>query len=98
LIAIPSISYAGRPLGIGAALAIRAVGGPMLGATIAAAAGWWLQTVFLISLSSIFRIFLAAALCASIYLLIVVGLLRITEPIGVAVRLAQDIWTRATQR
>jgi O-antigen/teichoic acid export membrane protein len=98
LIAVPSISYAGRPLGIGAALVIRAVGGPLLGATIAAAAGWWLQTVLLVNLSSIFRIFLAAALCTSIYLLIVVGLLRITEPIGVAVRLAQDFWARATQR
>ena len=49
LIALPSVIYAGRPLGIGAALVIRAVGGPMLGATIAVAAGWWLQTIFLVN-------------------------------------------------
>jgi O-antigen/teichoic acid export membrane protein len=94
LIAFPSVSYAGRPLGIGAALVIRAVGGPLLGATIAAAAGWWLQTAFLVNFSSLFRIFLSASLCISIYLLIVVGLLRITEPIRVAGRLVQHFGVR----
>jgi O-antigen/teichoic acid export membrane protein len=98
LIAVPSISYAGRPLGIGAALVIRAVGGPLLGAAIAIAAGWWLQTILLVDFSSLFRIFLSASLCTSIYLLIVVGVLRITEPIRVAVRLAQDFGARAAQR
>jgi PST family polysaccharide transporter len=95
LIAFPSVSYAGRPLGIGVALVIRAVGGPLLGATIAAAAGWWLQIAFLLNFSNLFRIFLSASLCISIYLLIVVGLLRITEPIRVAGRLAQHFRTRA---
>lgn len=98
LIAFPSIVYAGRPLGIGAALVIRAVGGPLLGAIITLAAGWWLQAIFLVNFSTLFRIFLSAFLCASIYLLIVVGLLRITEPIGVAVRLVQDFGPRAAHR
>ena len=98
LIAFPSVIYAGRPLGIGAALVIRAVGGPLLGATIAVAAGWWLQAIFLADYSTLFRIFLSAFLCASIYLLIVVGLLRITEPIRVAGSLVQDFRARAAQR
>src|SRR5262249_46815817 len=37
LIAVPSISYAGRPIGIGAALVIRAVGRQLIGAISAAA-------------------------------------------------------------
>jgi PST family polysaccharide transporter len=98
LIAIPSVSYAGHPLGIGAALVIRAVRGPFLGAIIAVAVGWLLQTVFLVNFPSLFRIFLSASLCLSAYLLIVLGLLRITEPIRVAVRLAQDFGVRAAQR
>jgi len=84
LIAFPSVSYAGRPLGIGAGLAIRAVGGPLLGATIACAAGWWLQAAFFGYFTSLFRIFLSILVCTSIYLLILVGLLRVTEPIRVA--------------
>jgi PST family polysaccharide transporter len=98
LLALPSIQYAGRPFGIGAALVIRAVGGPLLGATIAAAAGWWLQPVFLANSSALFRVFLSGSFCVSIYLLIVVGLLRLTEPIRIAKKLVQDFGGRAPQR
>jgi O-antigen/teichoic acid export membrane protein len=95
LLALPSVIYAGRPLGIGAALVMRAVGAPLLGAIIAGAAGWWLQSIFFAELSSIARIFFSAGLCASIYLLIVVGVLRITEPIMIVSRLVQDFVVRA---
>ena len=95
LLALPSVIYAGRPLGIGAALVMRAVGAPLLGAIIAGAAGWWLQSILFAELSSIVRIFLSAGLCASIYLLIVVGVLRITEPIMIVSRLVQDFVVRA---
>ena len=44
LLAVPSISYAGHPIGIGAALVIRAVGQQLIGAISTAAGGWWLQT------------------------------------------------------
>jgi polysaccharide transporter, PST family len=98
LIAFPSVIYAGRPFGIGASLVIRAVGGPLLGATIAVAAAWWLQTIFLANFPILFRICLSAFLCASIYLLIVVGLLRVTEPIRIVGRLVQDFGARAAQR
>jgi O-antigen/teichoic acid export membrane protein len=53
LIAIPSISYAGRPGGIGAALVIRAVGRQLLGAIFTAAAGWLLQTIALEQFASL---------------------------------------------
>jgi PST family polysaccharide transporter len=89
LIALPSISYAGRPIGVGAALVIRAVGRQLIGAIGAAAGGWWLQTVALTNYSGVARILLSAVFCACIYLFIVVGLLRLIEPIKVASRILQ---------
>ncbi len=90
VIAVPSISYAGRPIGIGAALVIRAVGQQMIGAISTAAAGWWLQTTTLAHYSSFVRILLSTGFCISIYLIIVVGLFRLTEPIKVAGAVVQD--------
>jgi O-antigen/teichoic acid export membrane protein len=91
LIALPSITYAGRPIGIGAPLVIRAVGPQVIGAIGTAALGWWLQTTFLGDYSSFVRIFLSGVFCTCIYLAIVVGLFRLTEPIRVAGRIAKDL-------
>jgi PST family polysaccharide transporter len=93
LLAVPSITYAGRPIGISAALVIRAVGQQMVGAIAIAAGGWWLQTTALAHCSSLVRIFLSIAFCMSIYLIIVVGLFRLTEPIKVAGTLGYDFLT-----
>jgi O-antigen/teichoic acid export membrane protein len=90
LLAVPSITYAGRLIGVGAALVIRAVGPQLIGAISTAAAGWWLQITALAHYSGVVRIFLSTGFCISFYLLIVVGLLRLTEPIIVAGRLVQD--------
>jgi PST family polysaccharide transporter len=89
LLAVPSISYAGRPIGVGAALVIRATGRQLIGAISAAAGGWWLQTFALTDSSGIARIILSAAFCAGIYLFIVVGLFRLTEPVKVATKILQ---------
>jgi PST family polysaccharide transporter len=95
LIAVPSISYAGHPIGIGATLVIRAVGQQLIGAISAAAGGWWLQTTALTDCSSFVRICLSTGFCMSIYLIIVVGLFRLTEPIKVAVAIVQDqLWRK----
>jgi O-antigen/teichoic acid export membrane protein len=94
VIAIPSISYAGRPIDIGAALVMRAVGPQLIGAISAAAGGWWLQTTALSGYSSIVRILLSIGFCGAMYLIIVVGLFRVTEPIKVAARVVQDQFWR----
>jgi O-antigen/teichoic acid export membrane protein len=91
LIAVPSIVYAGRPIGIGAALVIRAVGPQLIGAISAAAAGWWLQTTLLADYSSFLRILLSGGFCTCVYLAIVVGLFRSNEPLRVAGRIVQDL-------
>lgn len=84
LIAFPSISYAGRPIGIGSAVVIRAVGPQLTGAIAAAAGGTWLQMAVLGHLPSLARIIVSTTLCACIYLAIVVGLFRRYEPLRVA--------------
>jgi PST family polysaccharide transporter len=91
VIAVPSISYAGRPIGIGAALVIRAVGPQLIGAISTAAAGWWLQMTTLTDYSSFLRMFLTAGFCTGIYLVIVVGVFRLTGPIKVAGSVIQDL-------
>jgi PST family polysaccharide transporter len=93
LIAVPSISYAGRPIGIGAALVIRAVGPQLTGAIGTVAAGWWLQAMVLTDYSSFMRVLLSTGFCTGIYLIIAVGLFRLTEPIKVAGSVVQDrLW------
>jgi PST family polysaccharide transporter len=91
LIAVPSITYAGRPIGIGAALVIHAVRPQLIGAIATAAGGWWLQTTALTDFSSFVRIVLSGGFCICIYLAIVVGLFRLTEPIKVAAAVVRDL-------
>jgi O-antigen/teichoic acid export membrane protein len=91
LIAVPSITYAGRPIGIGAPLVIRAVGPQLIGAIITAAGGWWLQTTALTDYSGLVRILLSSGFCICIYLAIIVGVFRLTEPIKVAGSVVQDL-------
>lgn len=94
LIAVPSIAYAGRPIGIGATLVIRAVGPQLIGAISAAALGSWLQAIALAGFPSFVRIVLSAGFCTCIYLTMVVGVFRLTEPIKIAASVAKDLLIR----
>lgn len=91
LIAVPSINYAGSPIGVGAALVMRAVGPQLVGAISILAAGWCLQMAIPTGCSSFVRILLSGAFCTCFYLAIVVGLFRLTEPIKVAGSVVQDL-------
>jgi PST family polysaccharide transporter len=91
LLAVPSISYAGRRINIDAAFVIGAVGRQLVGAISTVAGGWWLQTTALTHFSGFFRIFFSTGFCISIYLIVVVGLFRLTEPIKVAGAVVQDL-------
>jgi O-antigen/teichoic acid export membrane protein len=90
VIAVPAVVYAGRPVGIGARLVIRATGRQLLGAIVAAAAGWWLEETALADFSSILRIILLSGFCGAIYLIIVAGLFRLVQPIRIAAKVIQD--------
>jgi PST family polysaccharide transporter len=99
LLAFPSISYAGSPVGVGAAVVIRTEGPQLIGAISAAAAGWLLQTTALTHYSGIIRIVLSTGFCISTYLIIVVGLFRLTEPFKVVLTVVEDhLWNRRGRR
>jgi len=89
LIALPSVNYAGRPIGVGTATVIRAVGPQLVGALIIAAVGWWLQMAVFDRFPSLVRIIASSCVCAGIYLIIVVGAFRCTEPLRIARSLVQ---------
>jgi O-antigen/teichoic acid export membrane protein len=88
--AFPAIEYAGRPIGVGSALVIRAVGPQLTGAISAAAAGTWLQIALLAHCPSLLRIVLSTGLCAFTYLAVVLGLFRRTEPLRLARSVVRD--------
>jgi PST family polysaccharide transporter len=98
IIAVPSISYAGSPIGVGGALVVRAVGPQLIGAIIVLAAGWCLQITVLTGYSGFVRILLSGAFCTCFYVAIVVGLFRLTEPIKVASSSLQDLLRSRPQR
>jgi PST family polysaccharide transporter len=91
LMALPSIIYAGRPIDVGAALVIRAVGPQLVGAISAAALGWWLQTAELADYPTLVRVVLSAGFCTVVYHAVVVGVFRLMEPIKVAALVAKDL-------
>jgi hypothetical protein len=73
---------------------IRATGRQLIGAVVIAAAGWWLQANALAGYSSFVRIVLSASFCGCLYLIVVVGLFRFTQPIKVAIKVIQDQMSR----
>lgn len=92
--ALPSVVYAGRPIGIDAALVVRAVYRQLTGAIVTAAAGWWIETMVLPGYSIFVRVVLAGSFCVCIYLAVVVGLFRFVQPIRVARSIVKDLLGR----
>jgi PST family polysaccharide transporter len=91
LVAFPSISYAGRPAGIGATLVVRAVWRQLIGSILCAGAGWLLQIGLLQQAASVSRIGASACFSIAVYLVIVVGVLRLIEPLQVVRRLMRRL-------
>ncbi len=94
LIAVPSITYAGAPIGVTASFVIRAVSPQLIGAVSTLIAGWCVQMSLLAGYPSVVRILLSGAFCTCFYLAIVIGLFRLTEPIKVAGSVVQDLLGR----
>jgi O-antigen/teichoic acid export membrane protein len=91
LIALPSISYAGRPGGVGVTMVVRAIGPQFLGTATCIAAGWLAKETVLQQFDGISRITASVVLCAAVYLLIVVGVFRLINPLGVILRLIHQL-------
>jgi O-antigen/teichoic acid export membrane protein len=90
LMAIPSISYAGRPIGISGVDVIRAVLPQLTAAICTAAAGWLLTITLLTEFAGLVRVFISGSFCVCVYVLIILGVFRITQPIKIAASIAMD--------
>jgi O-antigen/teichoic acid export membrane protein len=90
LLAFPSISYAGRPAGIGAVDVMLTVWRQLLGALVIVASGWPLRDAVFAGFCLSYRIALSLVSGISIYLLVVVGLFRLSEPLKLAARLSSE--------
>lgn len=90
LLFVPAIVYAGRPLQISVRDLLRAIGPPLIGAFVAEALGFTLRMFYLSDLPPFQRMAALVITCMIGYLLITVGLFRMTKPLDVAKRLLQD--------
>jgi PST family polysaccharide transporter len=77
---LPAVAYAGRPIGIGARHVIEAAGKPFVGAVVSVSLGFALRPA-LVDISSLQRTALLSIVFTLCYLGIVVGILRMTEPL-----------------
>ena len=88
--ALPSVSYAGRPIGISAADVVRAVLPQLIAAVCTAAGGWLFAVTLLTQHIGLGRALISGGFSICIYLVIILGVFRITQPIKVAASIAID--------
>ena len=98
IIFVPAIVYAGQPLGIGVQDVMQAVGPQLIGAIVAAVAGFTLQVYYLADSSPFQRMGIVVITCLTVYMVITVGLFRMTKPIEVTKRLLRDFLPNGLSR
>jgi polysaccharide transporter, PST family len=87
---VPALVYAGRPLGIGYADVLQAVGRQTAGGLITVALGLVAQRLFLADVSQLARLAISIPVCAAIYLAVVAGVFRVTAPLQLALSVLRD--------
>ena len=91
LLAVPAVLYSSYPFGIGVGHLARAVGPQFLGAMCAMVAGFVLHTLYLSDTPVLERIALVTLPSMALYLLVTVGLFRVTQPLVLAWSLIRRI-------
>jgi PST family polysaccharide transporter len=91
---VPSLVYSGRPIGIGSKDVLQAVGPQTIAALLAVAIAFIVQNAWLGELPPFTRVFLVAPVCLGTYVLVVVGLFRITAPIRLGLSILHDFMPR----
>jgi PST family polysaccharide transporter len=88
---VPALVYAGRPIGIGVSDVLAATGRQMTAAMISVAVGFAMQRLFLLESSEPARLTVSIAVCLTTYLVMVVGVFRITGPLKLISNLVRDL-------
>jgi PST family polysaccharide transporter len=91
---VPAISYAGKPLGIGASDLVRVVGRQLVGALVAVAVGYSLRYAFLADAPALLRTVVVTTAYSAVFLVVVSGLLKVRMPLHVLGTLAEGILPR----
>ena len=87
---VPALVYAGRPIGIGVRDVLSAAGPQMLSALIAVSFGLTVQHLFLLEFSELARFIVSIPICVATYLMMVLGVFRMTDPLKLASSLLRD--------
>lgn len=90
IMVVPTLVYAGVPLGIKPKDVIKEVGPPMVAALCAVALGYWILQGLPAGMSRLIRMSVLASSYAAAYLVIAVGFFRILNPLSVALSLLKD--------
>jgi len=91
LLAVPSVAYAGRTIGVRAADVVATVWRPMAGAAAAVVVGFLLRATLFAELTFVPRIALQSLVFVAVYLIIVPGLLRERSALRMALFLMRDM-------
>lgn len=97
VLVVPSLAYAGKPLGIRVADIVAVIGPPMLASLAAAACGFALRLYALQDVGMLLRILLVSLATGATYLLLMVVIFRRAEPLRTARRMLQSLRPRALQ-
>ncbi|HWX29669.1 MAG TPA: lipopolysaccharide biosynthesis protein [Steroidobacteraceae bacterium] len=90
LIVVPSLLYAGRPLGVRTKDVLTAVGPQIFCALVTAGFGFVLRGMLFAGTSMLVRLIALSFLCSAFYLAIIVLGFRVTKPLAVAASLVRS--------
>lgn len=88
---VPALVYSGEPVGIRSSDVLKAVGPQMTAGLVAVAAGFLFQYEFLADYSHLARMFVAGMTCLAAYLVVVVGVFRVTAPLQLIFSVLRDL-------
>ncbi len=90
IIFVPAIAYAGQPVHIGAKDVIAAVWRPLTGTLLGVATGFMLRYTTLMEAAGVVRIVAFTVAFLFVYVVTVIGILKVRTPLRVVLQLARD--------
>jgi PST family polysaccharide transporter len=95
---VPAVVYSGRPFGIGLKDVLSVVGPQTAAGLTAIAFGFVVQQAFLADFSPLARFVVSIPICLAIYLVVAVGIFKVTGPLQLAFSLLRDLGSMRSQR
>jgi len=84
ILCLPALVYAGRPVDVGPAAVLKAIGPSMVAALCSVAIAFWIREAFLADLPRLGRLVVVSLLTTAVYAAIAIGLFRVTAPLRIA--------------